>query len=151
MILSSVSLRWNFLPENQIISSNTFVVLILSFWSPDITVAFVQQRESNCTFKFDFTRVYWNSRLHSEHDRLVQLFNAQDVVADVFAGVGPFALPAAKKGCGVIANDLNPESYKYLTENIQNNKVLYFIVVGRTEVFMFFPGPEIGARLCRRW
>jgi len=111
------------LPESQSISSSTFVVLGLSFWSPDITVDFVQQRESNCTFKFDFTQVYWNSRLHSEHDRLVQLFNAQDVVADVFAGVGPFALPAAKKGCGVIANDLNPESYKYLTENIQNNKV----------------------------
>lgn len=83
----------------------------------------VEHHESNCSFKFDFRRVYWNSRLHSEHDRLVQLFKPEDVVADVFAGVGPFALPAAKKGCGVIANDLNPESYKYLIENIENNKV----------------------------
>ena len=65
--------------------------------------------------------MYWNSRLHTEHDRLVTLFTQEDVVADVFAGVGPFALPAAKKGCAVFANDLNPESYKYLQENIKIN------------------------------
>lgn len=81
------------------------------------------QHESNCVFSFDFTKVYWNSRLHTEHDRLVQLFSPDDVVADAFAGVGPFALPAAKKGCGVLANDLNPESYKWLSRNIENNKV----------------------------
>ena len=74
-------------------------------------------------FAFDFTKVYWNSRLHTEHDRLVQLFSPDDVIADVFAGVGPFALPAAKKGCGVLANDLNPESYKWLSRNIETNKV----------------------------
>lgn len=45
------------------------------------------------------------------------------MVADVFAGVGPFALPAGKKGCGVFANDLNPNSYKYLQVNINDNKV----------------------------
>ncbi|KAK9709123.1 tRNA(m(1)G37)methyltransferase [Basidiobolus ranarum] len=39
------------------------------------------------------------------------------------AGVGPFALPASKKGCIVHANDLNPESYKWLCENIRLNKV----------------------------
>lgn len=42
---------------------------------------------------------------------------------DVFAGVGPFALPATKKGCIVYANDLNPESYYWLNENIKLNKV----------------------------
>ncbi|CAJ0747226.1 10189_t:CDS:10, partial [Entrophospora sp. SA101] len=68
-------------------------------------------KESNCKFRFDFSKVYWNSRLHTEHDR------------DVFAGVGPFSIPAAKKGCIVYANDLNPESYKYLQENILLNKV----------------------------
>jgi len=67
--------------------------------------------------------VYWNSRLHTEHDRLVQLFNPHDVIADVFAGVGPFAVPAAKKGCAVFANDLNPNSAKYLSKNVQDNRV----------------------------
>lgn len=81
------------------------------------------QHESDCKFTFDFSKVYWNSRLHTEHGRLVDSFSREDVVADVFAGVGPFALPAAKKGCAVLANDLNPESYKHLKINIDNNKV----------------------------
>lgn len=91
-------------------------------------------------FTFDFTKVYWNSRLHTEHDRLVQLFSPDDVIADVFAGVGPFALPAAKKGCGVLANDLNPESYKWLLRNIENNKVhlLRFIIRYRSHVIHRF-------------
>lgn len=67
--------------------------------------------------------MYWNSRLQTEHNRLVSLLSPEDVLADVFAGVGPFALPVAKKGCGVFANDLNPESYKYLTKNIDVNNV----------------------------
>ncbi|KAH9046293.1 Met-10+ like-protein-domain-containing protein [Lactarius hengduanensis] len=83
----------------------------------------VEHSESDCRFKFDFSRVYWNSRLHTEHARLVNMFQPDELVADVFAGVGPFALPAAKKGCAVLANDLNPESYKYLDINIRDNNV----------------------------
>lgn len=67
--------------------------------------------------------MYWNSRLHAEHARLVQLFSPDDIVADVFAGVGPFAVPAAKKGCAVFANDLNPSSEKYLAINVNKNGV----------------------------
>lgn len=39
------------------------------------------------------------------------------------AGVGPFAVPAAKKGAYVLANDLNPESVKWMRENQARNKV----------------------------
>ncbi|EJD03791.1 uncharacterized protein FOMMEDRAFT_81588 [Fomitiporia mediterranea MF3/22] len=84
----------------------------------------VQHSESNCRFTFDFREVYWNSRLHTEHDRLVQLFQPEDgVIADVMAGVGPFAVPAAKKGCTVLANDLNPNSVKWLRKNVDDNNV----------------------------
>lgn len=67
--------------------------------------------------------MYWNSRLHTEHDRLVKMFKPTDAVCDVMAGVGPFAMPASKKGCMVYANDLNPTSYKYMLENKGLNKV----------------------------
>jgi tRNA (guanine37-N1)-methyltransferase len=39
------------------------------------------------------------------------------------AGVGPFAVPAAKKGCSVFGNDLNPESVKWMEINRVKNKV----------------------------
>ena len=83
----------------------------------------VRVREQGCTFEFDYRKVYWNSRLGHEHERLVKGFEKGDVVVDAFAGVGPFAIPAAKKGCIVYANDLNPESHAALTKNCTLNKV----------------------------
>ncbi|KAI7868176.1 Met-10+ like-protein-domain-containing protein [Spinellus fusiger] len=80
-------------------------------------------KESGCKFKFDFSKVYWNSRLHTEHERLVHQFKPKDYVCDVFAGVGPFALPATKRGATVYANDLNPCSYEWLNKNIELNKI----------------------------
>ncbi|CDO73097.1 hypothetical protein BN946_scf185007.g151 [Trametes cinnabarina] len=68
-------------------------------------------------------RVFRMELLAGEPDFVVTQFKREDVVADVFAGVGPFAIPAAKKGCAVLANDLNPSSYKYLTMNIAENRV----------------------------
>lgn len=87
------------------------------------------KNESNCLFTFDFSKVYWNSRLQHEHDRCVSLLPVGSVVADVMAGVGPFAVPAAKKGCYVLGNDLNPESVKWMRENRVNNKVSFLLVV----------------------
>ncbi len=57
----------------------------------------------------------------AEHSRLIDGFVCGDVVWDVFAGVGPFAIPAAKKGCHVWANDLNPSSYECLLHNAARN------------------------------
>lgn len=78
---------------------------------------------NNCRFEFDYSKVYWNSRLNDEHKRLVDLFNPGSCVVDIFAGVGPFAVPAGKKGVRIYANDLNPDSFKWLQHNIQLNKV----------------------------
>ena len=81
-------------------------------------------KESNCLFSLDFSKVYWNSRLQGEHDRLVSQFEKGAWVCDVMAGIGPFALPAAKnKDCVVFANDLNPMSFKYLQENLKQNRL----------------------------
>lgn len=87
----------------------------------------VEQSESGCRFQFDFSKVYWNSRLNTEHERLIDLFKPHEAVADVFAGVGPFAVPAGKKNVVVLANDLNPESFKYLKNNITLNKTDDFV------------------------
>ncbi|KAL4901297.1 hypothetical protein BDW74DRAFT_170238 [Aspergillus multicolor] len=87
----------------------------------------VIQHEQNCEFRFDFSRVYWNSRLHTEHQRLVELFKPGEMVCDVMAGVGPFAVPAGKKKIFVFANDLNPHGYEVMQDAVKRNKVFKFV------------------------
>ncbi len=87
----------------------------------------VEIKEEDCTFRFDFAKVYWNSRLSTEHRRLVNLFNPGEVVVDLMAGVGPFAVPAGKKGVFVWANDLNPDSVASMRDAIKRNKASNFV------------------------
>ena len=84
-------------------------------------------REHGCHFRFDYRLVYWNSRLATEHKRVVDLIQPHDTVIDMFAGIGPFVIPAAKKHTGdaqhILANDKNIHSYNALNDNIQLNGV----------------------------
>lgn len=80
-------------------------------------------KQYGAKFKLDYSLVYWNSRLEHEHIRLVSQFQAGETICDMFSGIGPFAIPAAQKGCLVYANDLNPDSIRYLEINAEINKV----------------------------
>ena len=92
----------------------------------------VTVREEGCQYELDFREVYWNSRLGGEHRRLVDVIQKEAhssdsdlVVADLMAGIGPFAIPLTSKGVENIhvhANDLNPSSFKYLEINSKRNK-----------------------------
>lgn len=60
----------------------------------------------------------------TEHAHLTNVIEKGSIVYDVFAGIGPFAIPLAKKRrCTVFANDLNPSSFEYLKRNINLNKL----------------------------
>lgn len=83
----------------------------------------VTVKENLCNFQFDFSKVYWNPRLCREHERILEFLKPDDVLFDVFCGVGPFSIPAAKRKCIVFANDLNPDSFKWLKHNAENNKI----------------------------
>lgn len=87
----------------------------------------VEVSEANCIFRFNYAKVYWNSRLNTEHGRLVESFQEGDAVCDVMAGIGPFAVPAGKKKVFVYANDLNPDSHASLVDAVKRNKVDQFV------------------------
>lgn len=80
--------------------------------------------EQGLLYKLDFKKVFWNSRLGTEHGRIVNKLDSNSVVFDIFAGIGPFALPAVQKGViKVFANDKNPSSTFYMEENVKLNHV----------------------------
>ncbi|GMJ10237.1 tRNA methyltransferase 5b [Hibiscus trionum] len=79
--------------------------------------------ENGLRFRVDLAKVYWNSRLGTERQRLLSGFNRNDVICDVFSGVGPIALSAAKIVKRVYANDLNPFAVEYLERNSVLNKL----------------------------
>jgi tRNA (guanine37-N1)-methyltransferase len=63
----------------------------------------VTVRECGAQYSFSFKDVYWNSRLGTEHARLINMIDAEavrgngTVIADMMAGVGPFAVPLGMK------------------------------------------------------
>ena len=84
---------------------------------------FVEHKEDNIIFKFDLRKTYWCSRLQNERKRILNLMKKDNILLDAFCGVGPLSLRACKKGIKVYANDLNPDCYNYLNDNIKYNKI----------------------------
>jgi tRNA (guanine37-N1)-methyltransferase len=82
-------------------------------------------KENGIILNLDLNKVFFTPRLSGERLRVLKLIKKGDVVADLFCGVGPYAILIAKfSECRrVIANDLNPSAYKYLLENVKLNKV----------------------------
>jgi len=85
----------------------------------------VKIKERDLKFEFDFRKVYWNTRLCGERERLLQCIQEDDVLIDAFAGIGALATMAAKerKISAVYANDLNPNGATYIQENFKRNHV----------------------------
>lgn len=110
----------------------------------------VKVKENGTTYEFDFSQVYWNPRLSTEHERIIRLHKEGDVLYDVFAGVGPFSIPVAKRKGHVLANDLNPESYKWLVHNVKKNKVTKYITTFNKDGREFIKA-DVKADLIRRW
>lgn len=100
----------------------------------DFDVA-VQHGSAKLTFAYD--KVYWSSRLQTEHERIAQSFSPGCVVWDLFAGVGPFAVLAAQRGVRVLANDLNPDSCRALLANVASNRLRGLIHVYNLDAAAF--------------
>ncbi|WP_137283317.1 class I SAM-dependent methyltransferase [Halorussus salinisoli] len=80
-------------------------------------------REYGSEFLLDVAEVYFSPRLATERHRVAEQVEAGERAFDMFAGVGPFAIPFAKRGAEVVGVDLNERAVEYLRENARRNDV----------------------------
>lgn len=82
-------------------------------------------REHGCLYYVDLAKAYFSPRLSYEHKRVASLIQDGEIVADLFAGIGPFSISIAKthKNVKVYAVDINPHAIEFLKKNIKLNKV----------------------------
>ena len=81
-------------------------------------------REYGFVYHVDVAKAYFSPRLSTEHDRVSSTVKEEETVVDLFAGVGPFVIPIAKKHKNVLvyAIDVNPDSVSLLKRNIATNR-----------------------------
>jgi len=82
-------------------------------------------REGGCWFKLDVARVMFSKGNLYERQRIPKLVEDGETVVDLFAGIGQFTIPIAKRASPrrVYAVEKNPVAYHYLCENVRINKV----------------------------
>lgn len=82
-------------------------------------------KENGCSYNVDVAKAYFSPRLSHEHERVSSLVHDGEVVVDLFAGVGPFAVPIAKKNrrAQVYAIDINASGVDLLKRNTRLNRV----------------------------
>jgi tRNA (guanine37-N1)-methyltransferase len=73
-------------------------------------------------FTVDLAGAYFSARLSTERQRILAQIQEGEVVLDMFAGVGPFAIILAKRASLVVASDLNPRAIGLMLENIAQNR-----------------------------
>ncbi len=73
-------------------------------------------------FDIDLGVAYFSSRLANERQRILQQMGEEEIVLDMFAGVGPFAITLAQKAQAVFASDINPAAVALMIENIRINR-----------------------------
>ncbi|WP_436927204.1 class I SAM-dependent methyltransferase [Halosimplex amylolyticum] len=80
-------------------------------------------REYGCEFALDLSTVYFSPRLATERHRVTEQVAEGEHFFDMFAGVGPFVIPAAKHGATAVGVDINEAAIEYLRENAERNGV----------------------------
>jgi tRNA (guanine37-N1)-methyltransferase len=80
-------------------------------------------RESGFSYRINVGSSFFSARMANERKRVTGLVNPGENVYVPFAGVGPFAIPAAAKGAAVWAIEKNPDAFRWLRENVALNQV----------------------------
>ena len=83
----------------------------------------VEHREHDVIYRFDITKIMFSKGNVHERRFLATLVKKGEIIVDMFAGIGYFSLPIARHSAAerIYSIELNPESYRFLTENIKIN------------------------------
>jgi tRNA (guanine37-N1)-methyltransferase len=73
-------------------------------------------------FTVDLSKAYFSARLSSERQRILEQVTGNEMILDMFAGVGPFALTLAARATLVVASDINPQAIILMLENCARNR-----------------------------
>jgi tRNA (guanine37-N1)-methyltransferase len=84
-----------------------------------------EHREHGCRFKVDVSKTYFSPRLSTERMRISKMITDNEIITNMFAGVGTYSILIAKsnKTCKVYSIDSNPIANELALVNTQLNKV----------------------------
>jgi tRNA wybutosine-synthesizing protein 2 len=80
-------------------------------------------KEHGILYKLDAAKIMFSKGNLFERQRLINQVKRDEVIVDMFAGIGYFSLGLAKNAKKVFAIEKNPVAFNYLKENIRLNRV----------------------------
>jgi tRNA (guanine37-N1)-methyltransferase len=80
-------------------------------------------QEFGFRYRLDIGKVFFNTRLVYERKRVNDQVRPDELVLVPFCGVGPYVIPAAAIHAKVVAVEKNPEACRWLSKNVQRNRV----------------------------
>ena len=82
-------------------------------------------KEHGCTFKVDVINTYFSPRLSTERLRIAKLTEPNEVIVNMFGGVGTFSIIISRynKSAKVYSIDSNPIAIDMCRQNIEINKL----------------------------
>jgi len=94
---------------------------LLSGENTSITI----HKEHGCTFKVDVINAYFSPRLSTERLRISKLIKPNEVIVNMFGGVGTFSIIMShnNKTSRIYSIDSNPIAHDLCKENIEINKL----------------------------
>jgi Predicted methyltransferase len=95
-------------------------------------------KEHGCAFKVDVINTYFSPRLSTERLRISKLIGPNEVIVNMFGGVGTFSIIISRnnKSSIIYSIDSNPKAHDLCKENIEINKLTsnVFPILGDAKV-----------------
>ena len=84
-----------------------------------------EYKEHGCRFKVDVARTYFSPRLSTERQRIAEMVGDNEIIVNMFAGVGTYSVVIAKtnKTCKVYSIDSNAAASELDKANAKLNKM----------------------------